>query len=296
MTHYPFFLIDAFTNNPLSGNACAVIFDADDLTEEKMQAIARETNQAETAFVSLSKIADIKVRYFTPANEIPLAGHPTIATAYALVISDRLSIRDGCTSITFELQVGRIQVEISNENGKVKRITMTQLKPKFLRSYSSSEIMSIFNLGSEDVLPNVPIQTVSTGTPQLMVPLRSMEAIKRAQLDISAFINTRRMADFSSCHLFCLEGITPEGDTFARHFDAPPDLIEDPFTGSATGSMGSYAWKYNLIKSQKFIAEQGHLMQRPGRAHVEVIGPRDNIQSVKVGGEAIETIRGTLKF
>jgi trans-2,3-dihydro-3-hydroxyanthranilate isomerase len=127
-----------------------------------------------------------------------------------------------------------------------------------------------------------------------MVPLRSLEALQRIELNIPAYQDLRARADFFSAHFFCLQGITDHGQTFARHFVTPPDLIEDPFTGSATGGMGAYLWHYNLIKKPEFIAEQGHWMERPGQGTVEVIGPRDDIETVKVGGGAATIVRGEL--
>lgn len=154
--------------------------------------------------------------------------------------------------------------------------------------------MPVFGLHVSDALPEVPIQTVSTGTPQLMIPLRSIEALQRAQLDIAAYEKLRSRADFFSPHLFCLQGFTSEGRTAARHFGVPPDTLEDPFTGSATGGMAAYLWRYGLIDKPSFIAEQGHGMKRPGRAFVEVMGARDDIQTVKVGGSAVTVLRGEL--
>ena len=103
----------------------------------------------------------------------------------------------------------------------------------------------------------------------------------------------RRSGDFFSPHLFCLGGVEV-GATFARHFGAPPDTMEDPFTGSATGGMAAYLWHYGLIEQPTFIAEQGHWINRPGRAQVEVIGPRDAIETVKVGGPAVTVLTGEL--
>jgi trans-2,3-dihydro-3-hydroxyanthranilate isomerase len=93
-----------------------------------------------------------------------------------------------------------------------------------------------------------------------------------------------------------LGGITPEGKTFARHLSPPPDIFEDPFTGSATGGMGAYLWHYGLLDNPIFIAEQGHWMHRPGQATVEVVGLRDAIDTVKVGGPAITVLRGELEI
>ncbi|HBX69558.1 MAG TPA: PhzF family phenazine biosynthesis protein [Chloroflexi bacterium] len=294
MPSYEILQVDAFTSQPLGGNPCAVIFDTDAMDSATMLAIAKEMNLSRAAFVRSSDIADFGVRYFTPAEEIPLAGHPTIATAFALVATGRLALRGAVTTLTLELQVGPIEVEIRFENEKIQEIVMSQKKPIFLSSHDPAEIMPIFGLSTGDLLRGYPIQTVSTGTPQLMIPVRDLEVLRRVRVDIAAYEGYRARSDFFSPHLFCLEGITPEGDTFARHFGVPPDTPEDPFTGSATGGMAAYLWQHGLIEEPRFIAEQGHWMNRPGQARVEVVGPRENIETVKVSGQAGVVMEGKL--
>lgn len=286
--------VDAFTTTPLEGNPCAVIFDADELDDATMLSIAREMNLSETAFVRRSASADIGVRYFTPAEEIPLAGHPTVATVFALVETGRLRLAGERTPVTLELRDGPVQVEVLAEQGTVRRVTMTQRRPQFLATYAAEEVLPAFGLTPADLRPGVPIQTVSTGTPQLMVPLRDHAALRRAALDVRAYEALRARGDFFSPHLFCLGGVTPAGHTFARHFGVPPDTLEDPFTGSATGGMACYLWRYGLLERPQFVAEQGHWMYRPGQGHVEVVGPRDAIEAVRVGGAAVTIMRGTL--
>ncbi|GAB4438165.1 MAG: PhzF family phenazine biosynthesis protein [Anaerolineae bacterium] len=294
MPTYPFMQVDAFTDRPLGGNPCAILFEADDLDSDTMLAIAREMNLSETAFVRRSSVADFGVRYFTPAEEIPLAGHPTIATTFALVDSGRLKLAGDVTRITLELQVGPIPVEIFATDGQVQRIVMSQKTPQFLRTYQPAEVLPAFGLSADDLLPDAPIQTVSTGTPQLMIPLRNHDALRRIRLNIPAYTALRASGDFFSPHLFCLQGVTDAGQTFARHFGVPPDTPEDPFTGSATGGMAAYLWHHGLLNTPTFIAEQGHWMHRPGQATVEVIGPRHAIETVKVGGPAAAIMRGEL--
>ena len=166
MPTLPVFQVDAFTTQPLQGNPCAVVLDADGLSESTMQAIAREMNLSETAFVLASETADVAARYFTPAEEIPMAGHPTIATIMALVDSGRLRpAADGVTTVMLELRVGPIPVDIHSRQGRVERIVMTQKPPQFLATYEPAQIMPVFGLQPQDCLPDVPIQTVSTGTP-----------------------------------------------------------------------------------------------------------------------------------
>jgi trans-2,3-dihydro-3-hydroxyanthranilate isomerase len=127
-----------------------------------------------------------------------------------------------------------------------------------------------------------------------MIPLRDHQALRRARMDAAAYNRLRAAGDFFSPHLFCLGGATPAGQTFARHFGVPPDTLEDPFTGSATGGMAAYLWHYGLIQGPRFVAEQGHWMHRPGQANVEVVGPPDAIETVKVGGGAVTVLRGEL--
>jgi trans-2,3-dihydro-3-hydroxyanthranilate isomerase len=295
MPYWPLLQVDAFATQPLTGNPCAVVLDADDLSAVQMQAIAREMNLSETAFVLRSEVADFRARFFTPGEEIPMAGHPTIATCYALVDEGRLTLSGDVTAITLELQVGLIPVEIYRAaDGSVARIVMTQKAPEFLATYDPAEVLPVFGLQAEDRLPDAPIQTVSTGTPQLMIPLRDHDALRRIRPDIDGLTALRRAGDFFSPHLFTTQGMSEAGQTFARHFATPPDLFEDPFTGSATGGMAAYLWHYGLIDSPNFIAEQGHWMQRPGQAQVEVIGPPKAITAVKVGGPAVTVLRGEL--
>ncbi len=294
MPRYPILQVDAFTTSPLGGNPCAVVLDADELTDETMLAVAREMNLSETAFVCKSSTATARVRYFTPAEEIPMAGHPTIATSFGLVSSGRVKLTGEKTFITLQLNVGPIEVEITSSKKEVRLITMTQLKPQFLTKHQPSEVMPLFHLTEDDLLPDAQVQTVSTGTPQLMVPVKGLNALRRARMNVAAYEQYKKSSDFFSPHLFCLSGATPAGRTFARHFGVPPDTLEDPFTGSATGGMAAFLWHYGLLETPIFNAEQGHWMHRPGIANVEVVGPRNDIHAVKVGGSAVLVLQGEL--
>lgn len=294
MTKFPFMQVDAFTTQALGGNPCAVVFDANALDDAKMLAIAKEMNLSETAFIMASDKADFKFRFFTPSEEIPLAGHPTIASVFALIKAERIQPKSKRTTISLELTAGVIQVEIVMDAGNVKQIVMQQQKPKFLAHLPAEEVMPAFNLTAADVRPGAPIQIVSTGTAQLMIAVTDLDVLKRAGMDFEKYAALKDKYSFFSPHLFCVEGVTEAGDTFARHFGLPPDTIEDPFTGSATGGMAAYLWKHGLIDSPKFVAEQGHWMDRPGVAQVEVVGPREDIEAVKVGGQAVVIIVGEL--
>jgi trans-2,3-dihydro-3-hydroxyanthranilate isomerase len=286
--------VDAFTDRPLEGNACAVVFDADGLDDAAMLAVAREMNLSETAFVLRPRAGHAAARYFTPAEEIPLAGHPTVATVHVLVESGRLQLSGGRTELVLELRDGPIQVDVLADGGRVGQVIMSQRRPRFLSTHAPEDVLPAFGLEPGDALPDAPIQTVSTGTPQLMVPVRNHAVLRRAAIDVRRYSALRARSDFFSPHLFCLGGATSEGRTFARHFGVPPDAMEDPFTGSATGGMACYLWRYGLLDEPRFVAEQGHWMGRPGRASVEVVGPREAIEAVRVGGAAVTVMRGTL--
>jgi trans-2,3-dihydro-3-hydroxyanthranilate isomerase len=179
MPKYDFMQVDAFTTRPLGGNPCAILFGTDDLDSATMLAIAKEMNLSETSFVRQSDEADFGVRYFTPAEEIPLAGHPTIATTYALVQRGEITLQGASTTITLELPAGIIDVEIIQEEGEEILVVMSQMKPQFLEVLEPASVMPVFGLTPQDGLPGALPQIVSTGTPQLMIPVNSLESLRR---------------------------------------------------------------------------------------------------------------------
>lgn len=294
---YSFLIVDAFTRQPLEGNPCAVVLEAEGLDDGRMQALARETNLSETAFVwreSADRNA-FRARYFTPEKEIPFAGHPTLATVRALVDADYVRVDRAGTEVHLDLPAGGVDVEVSVDKQEL-RFTMTQRPPEWGRIYDPAPVADALGLDPRDVLEEPPIQTVSTGTPMLMVRVVDLEALRRARMDLDAYRRLRGQGDFFSPHLYCLEGISDEAATFARHFGIPPDTLEDPFTGSATGAMAAHLWRHGLLDGPSFIAEQGHGMGRPGRAYVEIQGPSSDVRRVRVGGHAVTVVQGTLRL
>lgn len=294
---YPFLLVDAFTTTPLGGNPCAVVLDADDLSPERMQQLAREFNQSETVFVRrASQGGDVSVRYFTPAEEIPLAGHPTIATAIALVHAGRVALAAEPRQLQFELRDGPIAVGLTPATATAPlQVTMTQRPPVFGTLHDAATVLPLFGLHPDDLLPGAPIQTVSTGTPQLMILLRDQDALRRARTpEAAAYARYRAGSDFFSPHLFCLGGATAAGSTFARHFGTPPDIMEDPVTGSATGGMAAYLHHHGLLTAPAFVAEQGHWLGRPGSVQVRVTAADGVVQQVQIGGTGVVLVEGRL--
>ncbi|MCI1186343.1 PhzF family phenazine biosynthesis protein [Hymenobacter sp. DH14] len=301
MSQLPFLLVDAFTTEPLRGNPCAVVLDADDFEPELRQRLAREFNQSETAFVNRAApgSTEFTVRFFTPAEEIPLAGHPTIATVTGLLQAGRVALpaTGAALTLTLHLLHGPIRVDVlPGAAGGPALVWMTQRPPVFGATHAPEAVLPLFGLTPDDLLPGAPIQTVSTGTPQLMILLRDHAALRRAHVaDAAALGRYRAESDFFSPHLFCLGGATEQGHTFARHFGTPPDVSEDPVTGSATGGMAAYLWHHGYINSPEFIAEQGHDMGRAGAVQVRVHGEREAIASVQIGGTGVVVLEGGLR-
>jgi trans-2,3-dihydro-3-hydroxyanthranilate isomerase len=260
-----------------------------------MQAIARETNLSETSFVFPSTQADFKVRYFTPYEEIPFAGHPTIATTYLLAQVGLIPLREPSTIIQLEFKVGVLPVELFVQGERVQRIVMTQKKPTFGPTFSREEVCPCFNLTPSDLRSDCLSQVVSTGLPFIIVPAKDLSVLEKVQINRDALSLLCQRAGVSGAFMFCLGGFDPETDTHARLLD-PFGASEDPFTGSASGAMGAYVFRYGLRSKRILYAEQGHFIKRPGHATIEVVGPTDDIETVKVGGEAVKVIEGMISL
>ncbi|HUS53783.1 MAG TPA: PhzF family phenazine biosynthesis protein [Thermohalobaculum sp.] len=289
-TDYPFMWVDAFTDTAMGGNPCAAVFDADDISVDTRIAYVRETGLVECAYLQRSGKADFGARYYMADKEILLAGHPTIATCAALEKAGLLAGRD---SFTLEVGAGVIPIDIARGEGATI-FTMTQFAPVFGREYPAVEIAELLGLAESDIL-GTP-QTVSTGTAFCVTRLRDHDALRRAKLDLVAFAAIKPSTDFNEPFLCVTEGFTGAGDTSARMMMLPPLPAEDPFTGSATGCMACYLWAKGLIDAPIFVAEQGHWMGRPGRAQVEVLGPRDGITGVRVGGSGVVLMDGRVRL
>jgi trans-2,3-dihydro-3-hydroxyanthranilate isomerase len=281
--------VDAFTTTPLAGNACAVVLDARGLDDATMQAIARETNLSETSFVFPGDgEADFVVRYWTPIGEIPLAGHPTIATTHALRETGAIPPDQEIV----HLRMPAALVPVSIHNGAPMTYAMSQPPPVFLATVPRAEIAAALRLDERDLLAGTTPQTVSTGTPQLMIALASRDALDRADPDRRTLF--RREREWMSVHVFA-RGSDDSVALVARHFADFGDVIEDPFTGSATGGMAAYCARYEIVRERSYAVEQGIHVHRPGRAQVEVGGdPPAAIGRITVAGPAVTVMRATM--
>ncbi len=296
MARYDVDWVDAFTEVPFGGNACAVVHDAAGLGVDERLALVRETSLSECAYLVGSDRADFGARYYLATREIPMAGHPTIATVASLVHRGLVDLASGRAAFTLEVGAGVLPIEVVARDGRLPLITMTQRRPEFGLEQEPGQIAACVGLDAADIAQ--PPQIVSTGTPFCVTLLRDAAALRRARLDAGALADWRKSAGDSGLmepFLVALGGV--EGcDTFARLLLPPPMPAEDPFTGAATGCMAAYLWHHGLIERPRFVAGQGDWMGRPGRAEVELLGPRDAIEGVRVGGSAFVLMEGTLRL
>ncbi len=284
--------VDAFTDRPFGGNPCAVVFDADAIAVDSRIAFTRETRLSECAFLVASSVADFGARYYVASGEIPMAGHPTIATVTALLDAGVVEPADGTASFTLEVGAGVLPISVDATVGGPPRITMQQLRPTFGDTWDRDLVAPLVGLEPADLRASP--RTVSTGTPVLVTPLVSHAALRRARLDVDALLafHDTHDTDFFEPFLTAMGGATDDGDVFSRLLLTPPEPPEDPFTGSATGCLGAWLWASGEIDRPTFVAEQGHDMARPGRAEVEVLGPPDDISGVRVTGTGVVLVRG----
>jgi len=294
---YSFDWVDAFAETPFGGNACAVVHEAGGLPVEDRLALVRETSLSECAYLVPSETADFGARYYLAHREIPMAGHPTVATVTSLVSRGLVDVSAGPARFTLEVGAGVLPIEASRDAQGRIRVAMTQARPEIGAALDPAPIAAIYGLEAQDVAH--PPRIVSTGTPFCITLLRSREALRRARLDVGRLEAWRAStahpdAGLMEPFLVTLGGETPGADVFSRLLLAPPSPAEDPFTGSATGCMGAYLWSEGLIPSPRFVAEQGHWLGRPGRAEVEALGPRENISGVRVAGAGVVLMRGEL--
>lgn len=289
---YKFHYIDAFTTRPFAGNPCAVFPQADGLSDELMQNIAMETNLSETSFVFATEAADFKVRYFTPRYEIPFAGHPTIATAYHLARSGKISLTGERTMVRFEFNIGVLPVEIlQDQDGSVAMVGMQQKAPVFGETVDPALLAQHLNLSPDACFPGVPAQSVSTGVPFLIIPLKTLDAVRQAEMNRSEIRKILVALGVDAMFVCTPNGFTRDGDTFARLL-SPDNASEDPYTGSATGCLGSFFYRYGIVNKRHMICEQGHLLGRPGSGQVEIKGSPEHIEEVKLFGTAVESMTG----
>jgi trans-2,3-dihydro-3-hydroxyanthranilate isomerase len=294
MPEYRVKIVDAFTRERFAGNPCGVVTDAGGLSDAAMQQIAREINLSETAFVLPSSAADFQVRFFTPRLEIPLAGHPTIATMHALAEEGRIRVSPDGTRIRQELSIGILPVDLAYTPDRLVRIAMTQASPQFFGELDRDAVARALGIRADDLLSSPNPQVVSTGTRQAMVPVKSIGVLEKLLPDPVLLARLEQAGEYFSMHVFALDAYDSMNRVHSRHFAASAGIPEDPVTGSATGGMAAYLWRYGLLREPRYTVEQGHIMGRPGHVEVEVEADGDTPTVVRIAGTAVTVIEGTI--
>lgn len=285
---------DVFTDEALSGNQLAVFLDSGPLPRERMQRIAREMNFSETTFILPAETpgTDARIRIFTPGTELPMAGHPTIGSTFALAHIGL--IPPGAPRFVCELGVGPVPVDLEWEGDRLHFAWMTQRRPIFETPVRyRADVAAAIGLEEKDLVEELPIQVVSCGVPFLLVPLRDMATVDRAVTDASAF---RRLRERAGLQLpIFLFSFTRPAAAHSRMFAPDLGVVEDPATGGASGPLGCYLVQHGLVEggqARHIISMQGVAMGRPSRIHIAITGARDAITDVKVGGRAVLVAHG----
>jgi trans-2,3-dihydro-3-hydroxyanthranilate isomerase len=281
--------IDVFTDVPYAGNQLAVFPDSDNLTSQQMQQLANEINYSESTFIFNSNDinADFEIRIFTPKQEVPFAGHPTIGTAFALYKILNLWTIDK-QLLRLKTRVGIIPLEFKSDV-----IWMKQNKPDFLKTYSDKkEIAALVGLTPKDISDILPIQEVSTGNKILIVPVVSLNAIQKASGNAALLEAFYKQTGCLAPYLFTTETVDKNANIHSRFFAPHCGVLEDPATGSAAGPLTGYLLQHNVFGVDfELINEQGIEMNRPSK--IRMNGKLDNGEYiVRIGGSCVSVGKG----
>lgn len=297
MVQRVFWQVDVFTTELYRGNPVAIVFDASGLTDETMQAIAREMNLSETVFVlpPSNRHADYKVRMFTPQSEMRFAGHPTIGTAFALVERDASIQTKVPGVIRQECGIGLVPIEVSPANDGHRLFVMTQASPEWRDVPVSREHAATMLGCCVDDVSDLPIQVVSTGVPWMIVPARSAAVVANLLPNLSEIDRVCRNLGAVGVTTFAVENDPVAPWVKVRTFAPGEGVPEDPVCGSGNGSVAAYIAATGLLGGSEFTyeARQGAEIARQGQVFVRCEATSDGL-SVRVGGQAVKALDGNV--
>ncbi|MDY7075574.1 MAG: PhzF family phenazine biosynthesis protein [Chloroflexota bacterium] len=307
MKEYRFIQVDVFTAKPFGGNPLAVFPEAEGLTTEEMQRLAREMNLSETTFVLPPQAsgADFKVRIFTPVAELPFAGHPVVGTHWVLAHLGRVELREPVTQVCLELGVGVLPADLYVVGGRVERVVMTQGHPTFHGVLEDvTGLAEGLGISPEAIVETgLPVQVVSTGVPQMMVPVRSLtkvQGLDAGRLNTAALNQVCRELGTECVMVFTFETEQPEATVHVRMFAPLLGVPEDPTTGSANGALGAYLVYHQAVSvtgpTIHIVSEQGAEISRPSTLYVEVDLGDEEPTAVRVGGQVVLVAEGVVRF
>lgn len=286
-----FYIVDVFAERKFEGNQLAVFICDEVLFEAEMQKIAKEMNYSETTFITSKENYDIRI--FTPEVELPFAGHPTIGTAF--VIQQEL-IKGHVKTILLNLKIGPIPVLFKYKSGKPDIIWMDHNPAKFSKFFDTELIAQILNLDEFDIDDRFPIHEVSTGAPFIIVPLKNLNALKRAKVNVDKCLDLLEKTDAKTILIFCPETRIKGNDLSVRVFAHYHGIPEDPATGSGNGCLAAYLVKHKyFIKNRIDVrVEQGYEVGRPSLLYLRAEENDEGQISVSVGGKALIVAKGEL--
>ena len=313
MTETRALLVDAFTEEPCAGNAAGVVPDADDLTDDQMQAVANELGASETAFLRESDDADRRIRYFTPTTEVDLCGHATIASHAHLFADGALDAGEH----TLETNVGVLDIEVESDGA----VWMTQNAPEVREVDVGYEaVAEATGLGVpalRGASDDLPLAVADTGLPFLVVPVTYLSDLGGADPDFDAVKALAEGVGAAGVYAFSFDALDREATLHGRAWVPGAGIDEDPVTGTASGAVGAYLDHYDAFGEgetpEEMVFEQGHFVDRPGRVSVQVGGggatsgdaaeggatgadatEDESRGAPRVGGQAVATFDGTL--
>ena len=287
-----FAIVDVFAQRPYTGNQLAVVTDAADLTGEEMQTIAAEFDYSETTFVTGDPSDDgWPVRIFTPAEEVPFAGHPTLGTA--AVIRQELAA-DSPDSVSLDLTVGEIPVDVRQTDGEAF-LWMRQQPPEFGEELAHDHLADVLGLNDDRLDEDWPVQVVSTGLPTIIVPLEDRGALEAIDLDTDAYDALVADREAKLVHAVSPEPHDDDNDLAVRMFSPYYGVPEDPATGSANGCLAAYLASHEYLGSPTVDVrvEQGYEIGRPSLLALQAGASGEEV-TVDVGGRVISVAEGHL--
>jgi trans-2,3-dihydro-3-hydroxyanthranilate isomerase len=286
--------LDVFTNNRFEGNPLAVFTDGDGLSNDQMQAIAREMNLAETVFVQKpsDERALARLRIFTTRQELKLAGHPVVGTWFLLAQLGVVPAQEGGVHVMQQTGAGVLPVEIRFKDGRPQRVTMTQMEATFRPvKFKKAALAQALGVSPKDLATDLEPEQVSTGIFNLMVPFRNRAALGNITMNMAEL---RKLLGRNSTMAYCF-ALGGNGKGFSRGM-LPWEIYEDPATGSAAGSLGAYLVRHGKLSAgQTLSILQGEEMGRPSHIEVEVSQSGKKLVP-RVSGAAVRVFEGTISL
>ncbi len=309
--------VDVFTTNPFSGNPAGVVTEADSLSSDQMLAIAAELNLSETTFVTLPSTDEAlyRIRFFTPIEEIDLSGHAIIASCYALIEDGRVPLDDGVTKAVFETRAGLIQLDIhfrrgaadagaggavlaikGADSGVLEKIMLHQTVRRHRPSnVPVQDVAKILGLDPADIRrTGLPLEIISTGFEQLMIPVARKETIHDMNPDLIKLGLMNRALGIDTNHVFAVDTYSPDCVAYMRHFAPALGMWEDPASGTAAAGLISYLLRHGVVTAGSMIIEQGKEIDALARILVETADSADPTSEMKIGGLAVTSITRTV--